>query len=392
MHQDNFLGRVLRAIQQLQSSDSSSRLLQYLLWLTVSAILIETQEVPTSLQVDGAIAQHGHKVFNTDINYYTDVVKLQAVAELQPEIIVYGNSWVNQFRTEMFAPHRMYNCSNLSAKLPAARSFILEAQAVNPELQLAIIMLHPWHFRTDIYEGSTAAAQNSEEAETQQPQISIAKYLNRLRKKDLYQLLTKLDTSKTIGIRAIPQNRGARLHDGSVSFGRHHDRSADQHTKREQRVTSKAAYHMLKKSYFRGYDQELDTRTIELLQELTDDLTAVGITTVYLIPPLHDEFRAIMSAEPEAYQLWHQLISDDVQDQLNAIAPTYDFSDFSDFGGTTEMSYDLWHSTELAAHLMVATMANDARSPALLHNLPQMELDSIRAYYPTPVAQIYDKP
>ena len=179
----------------------------YLLYVAITAILLQTQEVPTLLSQEGSIAQHPDKVFNTDVSYYGNTLKLQAIQELQPEIVVYGNSWVNQFRAGMFAPHGFYNCSNQGPKLTAARSFLIAAKELNPNLQVAIIMLHPWQFRKDVYEGSVNA-----DVDINRPSLPIDRYVDRLARKDIPKLLMTLDTSKTLGIRAIPQTRLSLIH------------------------------------------------------------------------------------------------------------------------------------------------------------------------------------
>ena len=153
---------------------------------------------------------------------------------------------------------------------------------------------------------------------------------------------------------------------------------------------SQAEYHMSKKSYFRGYNQAISPKVITLIASVTADIRAQDVTPIYLIPPIHDRFIQIMDRDTIAYQLWHELKSTTIQEQLNAIAPTYDFSEFSSFGGTTDMTYDSWHSTELAAHLMVEHMKEDDRSPDLIRSVPAIPLDTIQSWYPTPVYSYYD--
>ena len=381
----NFIAIIRRVIAGLDSAHPAHDLLIYLLYVAATAILLQTQEIPTSLSEDEAITRHSHKVFNPDLSYYGRRLKIQKIQELQPEIIVYGNSWVNQFRAGMFAPYGFYNCANQSPKLNSAKSFITDAKRINPNLKIAIIMLHPWHFRSDVYEGSLDIIQH-----VSRPVLPLNKYFDRLERKDLYKMITTLDTSKTIGIRAIPQTRGQRFSDGSVTFGRHHERTDAGHRKREEKLMSQAEYHMSKKRYFRGYNQAISPKVITLIASVTADIRAQDVTPIYLIPPIHDRFIQIMDRDTIAYQQWHELKSTTIQEQLNAIAPIYDFSEFSSFGGTTDMTYDSWHSTELAAHLMVEQLKSDPRSPELLRSISAIPIDSIRSWYPTPVYSLYD--
>jgi len=310
-------------------------------------------------------------------------VKLKALKEYQPQIIVYGNSWVNQYRRSMFSPRSFYNCSNQDPKLTSAWSFLKEAKEINPQLEVAIVMLHPWHFRSDVYERSKNISPSIEK-----PTLSLKEYIKRLQKKDLYKLLVKLDTSKTIGIRAIPQNRGARLSDGSVSFGRHHLRTQGQHSKRELWIIDRAAIHIKKNSYYKNFDQPLDKRTLALMSNMTRDLESIGVSIVFVIPPIHDVFINILNADKKKYQLWHEFNSTKTQAKFSNIAPTYNFSAFDSFGGTTDMTYDGWHSTELAAQLMVAKMQLDEKSPDHITSLPSINPDSIRTWYPTVVSTL----
>jgi hypothetical protein len=285
----------------------------------------------------------------------------------------------------MFTPYRFYNCANQDPKLNAARSFLIDAKRRNPDLKLTIIILHPWHFRADVSGASIQPYSLSS-----RPTLPFNQYIPRLERKNLYDMVSTLDTTRTIGIRAIPQTRDMRLSDGSVTFGRHHHRTDEQHDKREARLMSQASYHMKKKSYFRDYDQPVGPSTIDFIDTVTTDLVAHGITPIYLIPPIHDEFIAIMDSDSSTYQLWHELKTGEVQGRLNEIAPTYDYSEFSSFYGTTDMTYDSWHCTELAAHLMTERLKSDPRSPELLRSLSAIPIDSIKSRYPTPVYSLYD--
>ena len=370
----------------LDSAHPAHDLLIYLLYVAATAILLQTQEIPTSLSGEQAIMRNSDKVFSTEMNYYDRQLRLQAIEELQPEIIVYGNSWVNQFRAGMFAPYGFYNCANQSLKLNSAKSFITDAKRINPNLKIAIIMLHPWHFRAETHKLSAYRSTFQSF-----PKPSYNQYVRLLERKNLYEMLTRLDTTRTIGIRAIRLTRGMRLSDGSITFGSDHQRTSSKHAIKEGHLRTRLSYNIKKKKgYFPGMDQPIDERNIELIKSVTADLIAHGIAPIYLIPPIHDEFIAVMNGDSVAFQLWHELKTAEVQDRLNEIAPTYDYSEFSSFDGTTDMTYDGWHSTELAAHLMVEHMKEDDRSPDLIRSVPAIPLDTIQSWYPTPVYSYYD--
>ena len=284
--------------------------------------------------------------------------KLARVAIDRPDVLIFGQSRTQYFRTEMFRPYTCYNLS-LTCYLMSGFADLLRHLPAGYNPKIIIMTCDFWLF-SPVY----SAAQNQSHA----LQNFTPSWMDRF--DDLHDILVKLPTNPslllmgfyqphpypTLGLGAYLDKVGFRK-DGSIRF----DHPEDNDPAKLEGV--------LEANVDRG--DQMGTSEIKDFEEFVSEAHARGIALVCVQMPCYSGAKLVEEYEnrPGYGELrdFNEHVRDGYFDKLHVLF--FNYMNFPGYSGKAEYFQDEVHPKEGATLAVLSAMASDPRFMALLPNL-----------------------
>ena len=278
------------------------------------------------------------------------ILKMEGSKIIDPEIITIGNSRVNSFRANMFAPYRFYNFSRVTTNFSHYLSIVKKFD----NLKMVIVILEPFQFRK--IEGQKKGPFRIKRKSRTIKQI--VKNFYTISKRDIFKLH---ETPSFFGINGHLLNRGIRSLDGSVYAGKQHLKTNTDQEKKFAQYKSKNSS-PTDKDMFQYLDSDINPRSLELYRELVHYAEEKNITVVGITMPYAEEIQSTLNSNKKEFNLYHLLQTPNGQDQLRSVSEFYfNFSELEKLGSSNNEMIDRIHPSEkICARILLKMMENKA--------------------------------
>lgn len=340
--------------------------------MLIAVVLVRTGEVVPTKAVAYLGAFGRPFLYLPELSDHSYRFKLEGARLLRPDILVLGNSRMNQWRSAMFRPFSFYNAGNCLYTQRDYRRFLEDLGPYAPRViifSLDFFTFNPAYdeiFQNVAYD--ELGSRSSEFRSIVKGLLSIAvnspASLVQNQREPLYQL-------PALGVHAARAGDGFRI-DGSYQYGRIMRGSSDSGAVSVAAAVSRVSRGVVP---FLPADHLDDARRAEL-EKFAAAARERGIKLVAVTMP-YDPRVADAVESSSAYGIWKQFYSDATATWLRNQGIVYfDFTRLESFGGRGDEFFDPFHPTETAVLRMLLRILDDQNGAAIFHGLNRGDLQS----------------
>lgn len=355
-------------------------------YILLEFILLQAHETDAKTVWLDAINNNQEIIYSGTIRPNLRTLKLEAVKQIKPDIIVIGSSRVNSFRASMFEPYSFYNCSRFFVSFENTKQLIdLLDEAERPKV--IILMVEAFQFRNVFDIKGRHVEEKFKTVEDIGTHQRIFEFSNSL-DTNVYKKLTA--ENEFIGVQGKILQRGFRSSDGSSHLGLYHNKTHKFQIKKHLQQAKKLKQ-LNERNLFRDLDQNLSLNTYDKYENLIKHMDSLGIKVIGIQLPFNQTIQTELDKDTIKYNLWHSYQKDDHLNKMKKIGNGlyYDFSRFSSFGGINTEMIDLIHPSEKYIGKIVSKMLDDEAFVSLLPKLNKYKIDSIIQSNPLPLYDVF---
>lgn len=283
----------------------------------------------------------------------------------QFDIIMFGNSRVNQFRSEMFEPVSFYNFANQSThpyNIIKYINSILEIQ----QPKYFLIQIDPQNFslKSNVLKYNQLFLKDAFE-----PNLNI-NVLERFVLKGGKFNTENFKLNNYLGIAAKSTGKGIRSSDGSMNLPVvEYKRSIRQQKNNAKLIASQIPKIVNRKEVLQCFKAELDSVSIDIFFKIDSVCNAKGSKVIFFTPSYISSLQNYFNSNHEKYPLWSSL-ENDVELLFEEKGMTYLNLNTTDNIVDDGMMRDALHLSERGAALNLQVMKREIRAlgELLKHN------------------------
>ncbi|MBT8231966.1 MAG: hypothetical protein HKO66_04410 [Saprospiraceae bacterium] len=331
-----------------------------------------------------SISNKTELIYQPEIKRNLIGLKFESLKLIRPDIIVIGNSRVNNYRSQMFEPYSFYNLSLSFVSFDKTKQ-LMNILPEDSRPKVIFMLIEPLVFRKG-FDALKSDIKNKlyVKQRTTLPVVNFGFQL------DTFKIKNLIAENKFIGLKAKRAKRGFRSSDGSNYIGFHYNKSHLFQEKRHK-MQKQTIRQIPKRGIFKDFDQPLNENSYLEFSNLVEFLDSMNIKLVAFQLPFNQTVQDLFDSDKEKFKLWHEFQSDEHLQRMKDInhGRYYNFSRLADYGGKNTEMMDLIHPSEKIIGKTISTLCQDKSFREILPLINKQKIDSLLQTSSFPIKDVF---